>query len=149
MEIRINAINYNGSLVDGPGLRTVVFLQGCNIKCNGCHNEITWDENCGILRDVNELANELILNVKNKKITISGGEPLFQEKAVLELVRLLKGMDICLYTGSNLEEVPKEILPFLRYIKVGKYKKELKCSTKPYIGSTNQKFIDLLNDKIL
>jgi anaerobic ribonucleoside-triphosphate reductase activating protein len=83
--------------------------------------------------------------VKNKKITITGGEPFFQEKAVLELVKVLDGMDICVYTGSSLHEVPKEILPYLHYIKVGKYKKELKCTTKPFIGSTNQEFIELKN----
>lgn len=145
MEIHINSIDYRGSLVNGPGVRTLVFLQGCDICCEGCHNKITWKGDCGKTYDVAELADELYARLSNKKITITGGEPFFQQAAVLELVRLLheRGFNICLYTGSNFDEVPKEILTYLKYIKVGKFKKHLRCSTKPYIGSTNQEFITL------
>jgi len=148
MSIKINSINYNGSLVNGPGVRTLVFLQGCNIKCEGCHNQSTWDKDCGIEYEVGKLAEELNAKVRNKKVTITGGEPFFQTETVIELARWLHdyGFDICLYTGSNLDEVPKEILPYLKYIKVGKYKKNLRCTTSPYAGSTNQRFIDLRNE---
>jgi len=145
MNIKINSINYKGLLVNGPGVRVLVFLQGCNIKCEGCHNQSTWDKDCGIEYDVGALADELNAKVRNKKVTITGGEPFFQTEAVIELTRCLYeyNFDICLYTGSNFDEVPQEILPYLRYIKVGKYKKHLRCATRPYIGSTNQEFIDL------
>jgi anaerobic ribonucleoside-triphosphate reductase activating protein len=120
-------------------------LQGCSICCNSCHNQIAWDENGGTAYEVSALADELNAKVHNKKITITGGEPFFQQAAVIELARLLYKFDfnICLYTGSNFDEIPKDIVPFLKYIKVGKFKKDLRCTTKPYIGSTNQEFITL------
>ena len=109
MQIRINSIDYNCSVVNGPGLRTVVFLQGCNIKCDGCHNQSTWDINCGQIYEVSELVELLILKVKNKKVTISGGEPFFQGIATFALVKQLKeaSFDICLYTGSDFDEVKR------------------------------------------
>jgi anaerobic ribonucleoside-triphosphate reductase activating protein len=120
-------------------------LQGCHIQCEGCHNASTWEKDCGTEYSVTELAEELKTKIKNKKITITGGEPFFQTDAVMELTQKLHGygFDICLYTGSNLDEVPQEILQYLKYIKVGKYNKTLRCTTRPYVGSTNQEFVKL------
>jgi len=143
LHIYINSIDYNRSISDGPGIRTVVYLQGCTLHCKGCHNKSTWDTNCGLKYDVTELAYELKEKSLNHKITISGGEPFFQKEAVIALIKELEGCDLCLYTSSNYDEVPIEILPYLHYLKVGKYKQELRCTTLPYIGSSNQKFIDL------
>jgi len=143
VHIKINSIDYNRSVSDGPGIRTVVYLQGCTHYCDGCHNVTTWDSDLGKNYDIQEIAQELKKNSYNNKITISGGEPLFQKDAVIALVKELKDCDLCLYTGSNLDEVPEEILPYLHYIKVGKYKKELRCTTIPFIGSSNQTFINL------
>jgi len=149
MDVRINSIDYRGSFVDGPGVRTVVYLQGCAIRCEGCHNYDTWDENCGIEYDIDELVKELKSKTPNKKITISGGEPFFQMEATIVLIQKLHGMDICLYTGSNFDEVPEQILPYLKYIKVGKYKKDQRTTTTPFIGSANQKFFKLKDGKIV
>jgi anaerobic ribonucleoside-triphosphate reductase activating protein len=149
LTIRISKkIDYNGSLTNGPGVRVVVFLQGCNIKCKDCHNQSTWDENYGEELKVSDLAKEIVKRVKNKKVTISGGEPFFQADATIELVRLLfaERFDICLYTGKEFFEVKQnfpEVLPMLHYIKVGCFKKHLRCTTVPYIGSKNQKFLTL------
>jgi len=144
--IYINSIDYNRSISDGPGIRTVVYVQGCTLHCEGCHNKSTWDTNCGPKYDIVELAYELKEKSLNHKITISGGEPLFQKEAVISLIKELEGCDLCLYTSNNFDEVPKEILPYLHYLKVGKYKQELRCTTIPYIGSRNQKFIDLTTE---
>lgn len=143
MDIIINSIDYTGSIVDGPGIRTVLFIQGCNKKCDGCHNPSTWDIKKGRKIHIENLISKLHTNVINKKLTISGGEPLMQYSAVLELVKGLRDFSIALYTGFELEEVPKELFSYINYIKVGKYVKEQRCTTIPYIGSTNQKFIDL------
>ncbi len=142
MKIRIKAFFPNKSLCDGPGIRSLLFCQGCDIRCRGCHNKSSWDPNAGIERDVEELAKEIIEKSDNRKITITGGEPLLQREAVTELVRLLKeaGMDIALYTGHPKEDVAKEILANIKYLKYGPYKKELRTSITPYIGSTNQVF---------
>lgn len=143
MYININSLNLKGSLADGPGIRIVLFMQGCNIRCRNCHNKDTWEENLGRTYDVRELVNILEKNTRNKKITISGGEPLLQKKALLELLEYIKDWDICLYTGHNLNEVPNEIIKYLKYIKVGHFDESLKVTTEPFIGSKNQKFINL------
>ncbi len=142
-KIYINSIRENPSLVDGIGYRTVVFLQGCYFKCSGCHNKSTWDIKNGQEMSINELANILKEKAFNKKITISGGEPLMQKDALLELLKELDGYDIFLYTGHEYEDVPEEILKYLKYIKVGRFIEELKSSTTPFVGSTNQRFIEV------
>ncbi len=143
MNVIINSIDYTGSIVDGPGIRTVLYVQGCERKCYACHNPATWNISRGRTVRIQDLADELRLNIKNKKLTISGGEPLLQYASILELVKKMTEFDIVLYTGFELNEVPKEILKYLRYIKVGKYIDEERCTTVPYVGSRNQKFIEL------
>ena len=142
MDIYINSIIFNRSLVDGPGIRTVVFLQGCNLCCQDCHNKKTWDINKGKKMLVDSLVKELNRRVINKKITISGGEPLLQFTALKELLLKLKSADfnIALYTGYEVEEVPKELFKYIDYIKTGRFIKKLQTSVIPYVGSTNQKF---------
>lgn len=143
MEITINSIDYSGSIVDGPGIRTVLFVQGCQQRCEDCHNPSTWDINAGKTVPVSELVSELQSRSLGRKLTISGGEPLLQVPAVLELVTALDDFNIVLYTGFEIEDVPKELLDRLDYIKVGNYDKEKHCTTVDYIGSTNQRFINL------
>lgn len=87
-----------------------------------------------------EIAEILRQNVLNKKITISGGEPLLQAEALLELVKQLKDFDIAVYTGHKLEDVPKELFENIKYIKTGSYIEEKKTTEIPYIGSSNQQF---------
>ena len=136
----INSIKFNRSLVDGPGVRTVVFFHGCDIRCKGCQNNSTWDMLQGTQMTTEELAKILHLKVLNKKITISGGEPLLQSEALLELVKKLKDFDIAVYTGHKLEEVPKELLENIKYIKTGSFIEEKKTTVNPYVGSSNQQF---------
>ena len=133
----INSIKFNRSLVDGPGVRTVVFFQGCHLRCKYCHNR---DMLQGTQMTTEELAKILHLKVLNKKITISGGEPLLQSEALLELVKKLKDFDIAVYTGHKLEEVPKELLENIKYIKTGSFIEEKKTTVNPYVGSSNQQF---------
>ncbi len=149
--ITINSIDYRGSICDGPGIRTVIFTQGCNRKCFNCHNPSTWDFEGGIEVDEKELAMELQEKSYTKKVTISGGEPLLQEKALLRLLKELNkcGFNIALYTSFHFNEVSEEILALLDYIKVGEYEDKLKTTIQPYIGSTNQKFICLKKELFL
>ena len=113
MNIIINSIDYRGSIVDGPGVRTVLFVQGCEHHCEGCHNPSTWDKNMGVIFHIDQIASELREKCTNMKITISGGEPLLQYPAIFELVKKLNDFDIALYTGFDLTDVPKEIIPYL------------------------------------
>jgi len=143
MKIIINSIDYSGSIVDGPGIRTVLFVQGCKRKCEDCHNPSTWDIDKGKEFDIEDIVEDLRKKCLNKKLTISGGEPLLQYPVILELVKSLDDFNIVLYTGFEFEDVPKEILKYVNYIKVGNFIKEQRTTIIPFIGSKNQKFIDL------
>ena len=150
MIMYINSIRYNNSVVDGPGIRTVLFMQGCDIRCKGCQNQSSWDMKKGKEIEVNDLASELNKKVFNKKITISGGEPLMQKDALIELLIKLKkcDFDITLYTGHVKEEVPKEIIKKVNYLKTGNFIEKLKTTVKPFVGSTNQILDDVNNETI-
>ena len=147
MNIIINSIDYSGSIVDGPGIRTVLFIQGCKQNCTACHNPTACDITKGKIIVVEDLIRELRNNATNKKLTVSGGEPLLQFSAVLELVRCLPDYNIALYTGYELQDVPDEIFKHINYIKVGRYIQGKRCTTVPYIGSTNQRFIEISKGK--
>lgn len=145
--LRINSIMKNPSLCDGYGYRTVVFLQGCDMHCLGCHNKSTWPLDKGTVMEVSDLAQLLREKAINKKVTISGGEPLLQKEAVLELLKELSDFDLCLYTGREMEDVPEEMLKYLKYVKVGRFILEQRTSTQPFIGSTNQKFVRIHHEE--
>jgi pyruvate formate lyase activating enzyme len=95
---KIHSIETFGT-VDGPGIRFVVFLQGCPLRCKYCHNRDTWDINFGTERSVSELI-EQILRYKSYfassggGVTISGGEPLLQLDFLIELFKKLKELNI-------------------------------------------------------
>lgn len=143
MEIKIHSVLYNRSLVDGPGVRTVVFLQGCDVRCEGCHNASAWDPEGGIRMRTEVLADLLKKNCRNRKVTLSGGEPLLQADAVSDLIGRLHGFDIALYTGHAREDVPERILQGIRYLKTGPYVKEKRTTVLPYVGSANQVFSEV------
>ena len=140
MLVYINSIKFNRSLVDGPGVRTVVFFQGCDLHCKGCQNPSTWEMKNGTEMTTDELVMILQKEVINKKVTFSGGEPLMQVEALIDVVKKLKDFDIAVYTGHEYEDVPQELLDNITYIKTGSFKEELKSTVKPYVGSTNQEF---------
>ena len=112
VKVYINSIKFNRSLVDGPGVRTVVFFQGCDLRCKGCQNKSTWDMKNGTEVEVAELATLLKKEVCNKKITFSGGEPLMQIEALLELIKLLDGFDVAVYTGHRVVGVQSQQRPW-------------------------------------
>ena len=140
--MRINSIKYNNSHVDGPGIRTVLFMQGCDLHCKGCQNKSTWELNNGKEISVDDLFKELKKNIFNKKITISGGEPLVQKDELKLLIDKLSddGFDIALYTGHVKSDVPEEIIKKVKYLKTGSFVEELKTTVKPFVGSSNQIF---------
>ena len=84
--------------VDGPGIRFVLFMQGCHLECKYCHNRDTWDINSGHYQSLDEIFNK-IMNYKNYiyprgGVTISGGEPLLQHQFIYELFTKLKKENI-------------------------------------------------------
>lgn len=139
----VNAISERESLVDGPGLRTVIYLQGCKQRCKNCHNPSTWSLESGTRYSVGELAEIIRKKAINKKITLSGGEPLLQAKAIENLIKALPEFDFCMYTGYDMPDIPQAILSRLHYVKVGAFDESCRTTTVPYFGSLNQKFINL------
>ena len=143
--LRINNLDFHGSTCDGPGVRNVVFLQGCLRHCPGCHNMGTWNTSGGYEIALSDLVSIIDQETPMRRITISGGEPLLQPEGLLELAHCLreKGYDIAVYTGNSLADVPNALLDTIDYIKVGDYQREAHSSITPYVGSTNQEFIKL------
>lgn len=95
---RIHSFETFGT-VDGPGIRFVVFMQGCHLRCKYCHNRDTWDMKCGEIIVVNELVNkiekyETYFKSSNGGVTISGGEPLLQTDFLITLFKELKRLEI-------------------------------------------------------
>ena len=102
---KIHSIESFGT-VDGPGIRFVIFLQGCHLKCKYCHNRDTWDINCGNYESLDDIFNK-ILRYKNYiypngGVTVTGGEPLLQVKFLIELFKKLKAENIhtCIDTSG-------------------------------------------------
>lgn len=143
----INSIMDNPSLCDGYGYRMVLFLQGCDLRCKGCQNKSTWNISKGKKVDVEELAKEIRAKCKNRKLTISGGEPLMQKEALMDLLKSLQDFDLCLYTGHDITEVPQEILRYLKYVKYGPFVERLRTTIKPFVGSENQVFTEVKHDE--
>lgn len=139
--MRVHSIDYRGSFVDGPGIRSLLFVQGCNKHCIGCHNKSTWDTSGGYDIEVTELAEDIKSHCINRKLTITGGEPLLQYDELIALITKLDGFNICVYTGFEEEEIPDSLFKHVDYIKAGPYIASLKTTTDPFIGSTNQRFI--------
>lgn len=136
---------------DGPGIRSVLFLQGCSRGCPDCHNASISRKGEGTLISVEELVEMITEQCKNRKLTISGGEPLEQLPTLLLLLTELKkrNFNLCLYTGWNLEQVPHAVLVLLNYIKVGDFQKELSHKPLRFVGSSNQQMYQLEDGKIV
>lgn len=117
---KIHSIETFGT-VDGPGIRFVVFMQGCTLKCKYCHNRDTWDLHSGTPTSTQELIKH-ILNYKSYMdnsgggVTVSGGEPLLQSEFVTELFKKLKelGIHTALDTAGSLP-ISNQIKELLQY----------------------------------
>ncbi len=133
------------SIVDGVGIRDVIFFQGCLHKCVGCQNPTTWNLEGGIGLSPGEVAFQLA-NSKNE-VTISGGEPLLQLFDLKEMLSLLNKR-AWLYTGYQYEDISYETWSQLYALGVevvvdGKFEKELADKSLKFKGSKNQRIIDL------
>ena len=141
------------SIVDGPGLRYSVFVQGCPHHCPGCHNEDSWSYGVGQWRRVEDVVEDICANRLVKAVTISGGEPFTQAPAVLELVRSLheRGYNIWIYSGYLFEDLmankpascASEILSYCDVLVDGPFVQDLFSHDLAWKGSSNQRVIDL------
>lgn len=134
------------SIVDGEGLRYVIFVQGCPHHCRNCHNPSTWDFRKGKWVMECTIAREIASNPLLDGITFSGGEPFGLESNQKALIRLAdfahkKGLNVWCYTGYNYEEIKdKELTKHVDVIVDGKFIEELKCYGG-FKGSSNQRVI--------
>ena len=150
MVVRLAADILPDSILDGSGIRTVIWFQVCLHNCKGCQNPETHDMNGGMVVDIDEIKMKL-KNLKYQSgITLSGGDPFFQPEAALEIAKFAKsiGLNVWAYTGFTYEALlsDKSRLDLLKYVDVlvdGKFmidKKSLNCKFR---GSTNQRLIDV------
>lgn len=150
-----------GTAVDGPGLRTSIYFAGCAHKCPECHNSSTWPFDSGRVWDVEEVLNVVKYNDFN--VTFSGGDPMYQAKAILPLAKAIKtlGYTIWCYSGFTFEQLlqtsaPEGAAELLQYIDVlvdGPFVAALRDTDLRFRGSANQRIINvqasLENDKVI
>lgn len=154
MKIRLAASLQADSIVDGEGIRTVIWTQGCPHHCPGCHNPDTHDFLDGKEFDVEEIMAELDKLEDQDGLTFSGGDPFVQPGACYAIAKYAKSKDwnIWCYTGYLFEDLIKlsrtnrDITNFLNYIDVlvdGKFVLAKRSFSTAYRGSTNQRIIDV------
>ena len=139
------------SIVDGPGIRTTFFCQGCPHHCEGCHNPETWDFGCGTQVPVEDLVDVVKSNPLCRGVTFSGGEPFAQAKAFAKLAKLLKaeGYEVASYSGYTFEELlagsedQKELLASIDILIDGPFLMAERSLEIIFRGSRNQRILDV------
>jgi anaerobic ribonucleoside-triphosphate reductase activating protein len=138
------------SVVDGPGIRTVIWTQGCIHNCDQCHNPETHSFNSGYLTDIESVCKKILFY--NQNITFSGGDPMLQPAQCATIAKFAKkmGLTIWVYTGFKFDDLisfnDNDINNFLANIDVlvdGKFDIKQKSFECQYRGSTNQRLIDV------
>lgn len=151
MKVRLASELQSDSIVDGDGIRTVIWFQGCLHHCQFCQNPLTWDMDGGFLMDTEDIKKSLEELKYQTGITLSGGDPFFQPAAALEIAKFAHsiGLNVWGYTGFTYEELldsdqaKKDLLAELDVLVDGRFeiaKKSLACKFR---GSTNQRVIDV------
>ena len=142
------------SIVDGEGIRSVIWFQGCSHKCEGCHNPETHDFKAGYEVSIDSVKQQIDELEFQSGVTFSGGDPMMQIEALAELAKYVKekGMNVWCYTGylyDDILELAKsndKYLEALKNIDVlvdGKFVLAKKSLDVAFRGSTNQRIIDV------
>lgn len=138
--------------LNGSGIRTTLWVAGCEHHCKNCHNPSTWDVRSGIPFD-NKAMSELMQSLGNDYVsglTLSGGDPMHPKnrETILEICKTVKdtfpNKNIWLYTGYVFEEIKNE--PILQYVDIlvdGRYVEALRDIELHWVGSSNQRVINL------
>lgn len=135
------------SVANGPGVRYVVWVQGCSFRCKGCFNEELQPFIEKNLVKVEDIAEKIISTDGIEGVTYSGGEPMMQAESLYYLSRILKdhGLSVLCYSGFTFEELKKmdseyvrKLIECLDVLIDGPYKEEEKANL-PWRGSSNQK----------
>ena len=154
MKIRLaSPVLMPDSIVDGEGIRAVLWTQGCLHKCPGCQNPQTHSFDDGFLIDIEEVKEQIDALEGQDGITFSGGDPFYQVEECIEIAKYIKSkkMNIWCYTGFTYETLIKlakdnpKIIEFLKLIDVlvdGPFILEKKSLDCVFRGSTNQRVLD-------
>ncbi len=154
MLIRLADNLQRGSIVDGVGIRAVIWTQGCPHNCFKCHNPLTHDYKGGFLVDVEDFKKELAVIDIEEGVTFSGGDPFVQPEQCAELAKFCheRNLNVWCYTGYTWEELIKRsetepyVMSFLKEIDVlidGRFVFKLKSLEAKFRGSKNQRVIDV------
>lgn len=137
-----------GTTVDGPGLRTSIYLAGCSHHCTGCQNPQSWDENNGVHMSLDEILR--IVEEEDFNVTLSGGDPLNNPLLAKKLIKALKNnrRNVWVYTGYTWENIIANPVLFdaIRNADIlvdGPFIEALKDLDLPFRGSSNQRLIDI------
>jgi len=150
------------SIVDGDGLRAVVWFQGCSRHCLGCHNPESWDRYGGVEVDTDYIKSKLRTFRGQTGLTLSGGEPMWQAEAALELVRFAKqemGWTVWAFTGFLLDDIKNgrdnatpamwQLAQELDALIEGPFILAQRDLTLKFRGSKNQRLLHLKNGEIV
>jgi anaerobic ribonucleoside-triphosphate reductase activating protein len=149
--VRISGLVHE-SVVDGPGIRTTVFFQGCHHGCPGCHNPETWDVKGGTEISLDDLIPRLKWNPLVAGVTFSGGEPFLQAGPAAILGKNIKrmGLTLWVYTGFHWETLTdsknpqfQELLETADVLIDGPFIKNQQDLNLVFKGSRNQRVIDV------
>ena len=141
------------SLVNGDGIRYVIFTQGCFHQCKGCQNPETWDPKGGYDMSITDLAADILPRWKKGHIdgiTLSGGDPFYQDTECRQLLKLLpKNLNVWIYTGFTYEKIKDlELTSLADVIVDGQFEPSKRCSKGEPYGSTNQRIIHIYDKKL-
>ncbi|MDO4521934.1 MAG: anaerobic ribonucleoside-triphosphate reductase activating protein [Eubacteriales bacterium] len=139
------------SIVDGPGLRTTIFAQGCPHHCEGCHNPETWNMTGGTELEPEAVMEIVTANPLCRGVTFSGGEPFAQAKEFARLGRLLKekGYEVASYSGYTIEELlhgtrdQRMLLETIDVLIDGRFELSQRSLELNFRGSTNQRVLNV------
>lgn len=139
------------SIVDGPGIRTCIFSQGCPHHCKGCHNPETWEFGCGTKIPIEDVVEIVRSNPLCRGVTFSGGEPFAQAEAFAKLAGLLKekGYEVASYSGYTFEALlngtpaQRKLLEAIDILIDGPFILAEKSLELSFRGSRNQRILDV------
>lgn len=151
---------YPETIADGEGLRYAIYLSGCKHQCKGCHNPESWNPTAGTLltkEKIEYIINEINNNPLLDGVTFSGGDPFFNPKKFLPIIRKIKEetqQQVWCYTGYTYEEllknkVKQEILSYIDVLVDGKYIECLNSPFAPFKGSSNQRILKLRRGRVV
>ena len=157
-QIRLAGEMETDNVVNGDGLRTVIWCQGCRLHCKGCQNPETWDENGGVLMDIEKIKKKLRKIKGQNGLTFCGGEPMLQPLACKEISEWVKkelGWSVWSFTGYLYEDIKKENGDRWKFLKTldvlidGPFILAERDLSLKFRGSRNQRLLRLQNGEIL